>query len=146
ACGLGRGAPPTTAAPPPSARSAAALPVYPVPTYVSDDEDGDAIARTLGDAPGLTINGHGIVTVGKSIDEACFTAVHMERTAKIIQAARLLGFDRVDGAFQEEMAGNARKMSERQASINRPNVDHSDDWRYYTRKLERGQPWNRGWT
>ena len=129
-----------------SAKFGEGLPVYPIPTYVSDDEDGDAIARTLGDAPGLTINGHGIVTVGKSIDEACFTAVHMERTAKIIQAARLLGFDQVDGAFREEMAGNARKMSERQASINRPKVEHSDDWRYYTRKLERGEPWNRGWT
>lgn len=129
-----------------SARFADGLPLYPIPTYVSDDEDGDAIARTLGDAPGMTINGHGIVTVGKNIDEACFNAVYMERTAKIIQAARLLGFDHVDGAFREEMAGNAEKMRQRQASISRPQVDHSDDWRYYARKLERGEPWNRGWT
>ena len=122
------------------------LPVYPTPVYVSDNSDGDAIARTIGDAPGMTINGHGIVTVGKSIDEACFNAVYMERTAKLIQAARLLGHEGVDGAFREEMAGNAQKMRERQRAINRPQVEHSDDWRYYKRKLERGEPWNRGWT
>ena len=122
------------------------LPVYPTPVYVSDNADGDAIAQTIGDAPGMTINGHGIVTVGKSIDEACFNAVYMERTAKLIQAARLLGFNGVDGAFQEEMAGNAQKMRERQRSISRPVVERSDDWRYYTRKMARGETWNRGWT
>ena len=122
------------------------LPVYPTPVYVSDDADGDAIAGTIGDSPGMTINGHGIVTVGKSVDEACFNAVYMERTAKIIQAARLLGHDHVDGAFREEMANNAQKMRERQRAINRPTVEYSDDWRYYTRKIERGEPWNRGWT
>ena len=65
---------------------------------------------------------------------------------RLIQAARLLGHDHVDGAFREEMANNAQKMRERQRAINRPTVEYSDDWRYYTRKIERGEPWNRGWT
>ena len=128
-----------------SARFGDGLPVYPVPTYVSDVEDGDAIAQAIGVRPGLTINGHGIVTVGDSIDEACFNAVFMERTAKIEQAARALGSQALTPAFQEELFGNAAKMKARQQNISRPSVEHSDEWRYYTRKIERGETWTRGW-
>ena len=128
-----------------SSRFGDGLPVYPLPMYVSDPEDGDTIAETIGDAPGMTINGHGIVTVGKSVDEALFHAVYMERTARMIFAARTLGFQDVSADFRQEMAGNAAKIQGRQASISRPKVEHSDEWRYYTRKLEQGETWNRGW-
>jgi ribulose-5-phosphate 4-epimerase/fuculose-1-phosphate aldolase len=107
------------------------LPVYPLPIYVSDTEDGDALVQTIGDAPGMTINGHGIVTVGKTIDEATMTAIYMERTAKI--------------DHKEMLAYNRSKMAERGKSIARPTTDHSDEWRYYTRKIERGETWTRGW-
>ncbi len=129
-----------------SSRFGAGLPVFPLPLYVSDVEDGVTIANTLGNAPAMTISGHGIVTVGGSIDEATFNAIYMERTAKIEHAARLVGFSGVSEEHREMLLENRRKMQERGQRINRPKVDYSDEWRYYTRKIEEGQRWNRGWT
>ena len=44
------------------------------------------------------------------------------------------------------LAENRNKTQERGRDLSRPRTDHSDEWRYYTRKIERGEPWNRGWT
>jgi ribulose-5-phosphate 4-epimerase/fuculose-1-phosphate aldolase len=129
-----------------SARFGEGLPVYPLPIYVSDVEDGDALVKTIGNAPGMTINGHGIVTVGSSIDEATVNAIYMERTAKMEHAARLMGYEGVTIEHKEMLAANKAKMAGRQKNISRPTTDHSDEWRYYQRKIERGEPWNRGWT
>ena len=122
------------------------LPVLDMPIYVSDLADGQAVVKTIGDKPGMTINGHGIVTAGASIDEATFTAIYMERTAKITHAARMMGFRDTSGEFKEMMATNRQKIAERGQTLNRPTTEHSDEWRYYTRKIERNEPWNRGWT
>jgi ribulose-5-phosphate 4-epimerase/fuculose-1-phosphate aldolase len=129
-----------------SSRFGEGLPVLPLPVYVSDTADGDEIVKTIGDAPGMTISGHGIVTTGRSIDEATFNAIYMERTAKITHAARLMGFQDTSGEFKEVMATNRQKIAERGRNLSRPTTDHSDEWRYYTRKIERNEPWNRGWT
>lgn len=129
-----------------SARFGEGLPVYPLPVYCSDVEDGNIVNDTIGDAPGMTISGHGIVTIGRSIDEATFNAIYMERTAKIEHAARLMGFQGVGGEFKEMLATNRQKIQQRGRTLSRPGTGHSDEWRYYTRKIERGEPWNRGWT
>ncbi len=50
------------------------VPIYPRPIYILDESEGADLARTLGGANGMMIKGHGIVTVGKSIDEACINA------------------------------------------------------------------------
>ena len=129
-----------------SSRFGDGLPIHPLPVYVSNVEDGDAIVKTLGKAPGMTISGHGIVTTGRSIDKATFNAIYMERTAKMDHAARLMGFEGVSDEFRGVLASNQEKMSERGRNISRPTTDHSDEWRYYSRKIERGEPWNRGWS
>lgn len=129
-----------------SVRFGEGLPVLPVPVYVSDVADGQQVVKTIGKAPGMTINGHGIVTVGTSIDEATVNALYMERTAKIIHAATLAGFEGISQAHRETLAENLAKVSERGKALNRPKTGHSDEWRYYERKLRRGEPWNRGWT
>ena len=129
-----------------SARCGGELPIFPMPSYVSDVADGDALVEALGDAPGITISGHGIVTVGSSIDQACLNAMYMERTAKIQHAAMLVGFRGVSEEFQAMLLENRKKVAERGKRLGRPQTDHSDEWRYYTRKIERGESWNRGWT
>ena len=129
-----------------SARFGGELPIFPMPSYVSDVADGDALVEALGDAPGITISGHGIVTVGSSIDQACLNAMYMERTAKIQHAAMLVGFRGVSEEFQAMLLENRKKVAERGKRLGRPQTDHSDEWRYYTRKIERGESWNRGWT
>ena len=82
----------------------------------------------------MTISGHGIVTIGRSIDEATFNAIYMERTAKIEHAARLMGFQGVGGEFKEMLATNRQKIQQRGRTLSRPGTGHSDEWRYYTRK------------
>lgn len=129
-----------------SARFGGELPIFPMPSYVSEVADGDALAEALGDASGITINGHGIVTVGVSIDQACLNAIYMERTAKIQHAAMLVGFRGVSEEFQGMLLENRKKVAERGKHLGRPQTDHSDEWRYYARKIERGESWNRGFT
>ena len=94
-----------------SARFGEGLPVYPLPVYCSDVKDGNIVNETIGDAPGMTISGHGIVTIGRSIDEATFNAIYMERTAKIEHAARLMGFQGVGASSRRCSPPTARRFN-----------------------------------
>ncbi len=69
----------------------AGVPIYPRPIFILDHAEGDDLARVLGQASALIIKGHGTVTVGRTIDEACITALYLERTAKIQAIAHPLG-------------------------------------------------------
>src|SRR5262249_1669340 len=78
------------------------VPIYPKPIYILDDAEGADLARTLDQAVAVMIKGHGIVTVGKTIDEACMCALRMERAAKIMAMAQLFGFKGVPDDFIEQ--------------------------------------------
>jgi ribulose-5-phosphate 4-epimerase/fuculose-1-phosphate aldolase len=122
-----------------SGRFGSGVPIYPRPIYILDEFEGADLARTLGKAKGMMIKGHGIVAVGKSIDEACFNAVYMERTAKIMVAARLFGFTHGPEAFISQLASSKEKLLTRG-----PRLAHSAEWNYYADKIKKGEPWNRG--
>jgi len=115
------------------------VPIYPQPIYILDESEGADLARTLGDAKGMMIKGHGIVAVGASIDEACMNAVYMERTAKIMATAKLFGFTKVPDDFIETLAGSKEKLLTRGKRMT-----HSAEWNYYAEKIKRGETWNRG--
>jgi ribulose-5-phosphate 4-epimerase/fuculose-1-phosphate aldolase len=122
-----------------SGRFGSGVPIYPRPIYILDEVEGADLARTLGNANGMMIKGHGIVTVGKSIDEACFNAVYMERTAKIMVAARLFGFSHASEDFIGHLSRSKEKLLTRG-----PRLPHSAEWNYYADKIKRGETWNRG--
>ena len=115
------------------------VPIYPRPIYILDVSEGADLARTLGDAKGMMIKGHGIVTVGSTIDEACINAVYMERTAKIIAMAKLFGFQRVPDDFIETLVGSKEKLLTRGAR-----TPHSAEWNYYAKRIAKRELWNRG--
>lgn len=46
-------------------------------------ELGRAVARTIGDRPGLFLVNHGIVTVGATIEEAAINAVLLDKAARV---------------------------------------------------------------
>jgi ribulose-5-phosphate 4-epimerase/fuculose-1-phosphate aldolase len=120
-------------------------PIYPKPIFIMDEAEGADLARSLSDAVAVTIKGHGIVTVGKSIDDACMNALYMERAAKIQAVANLLGFSGPTEEFLNEMNSSRQKLfSQFGARERRP--AHSPEWNYYSEKLKKGEPWSRGWT
>src|SRR6185295_8153479 len=75
-----------------SSRFRGGTPIFPRPIYILDESEGADLARTLENASAMLIKGHGIVTVGASIDEACINTLYLERTAKIMAVARLHGY------------------------------------------------------
>jgi ribulose-5-phosphate 4-epimerase/fuculose-1-phosphate aldolase len=89
------------------------------------------------------IKGHGIVTVGKTIDEACMSALYMERTAKIIAMARLLGYPGPTAEYLEVLGASKDKLFSR---VDRDKLKHSAEWNYYADKIKKGEPWTRGWS
>jgi len=117
------------------------VPIYPKPIYILDDAEGADLARALDKASAIMIKGHGIVTVGKTIDEACMSALYMERTAKIQAMSHLLGFSGPTEEFLDQLAGSKEKLFSRP----RKNLGHSAEWNYYAEKIKKGERWTRGW-
>jgi len=116
------------------------VPIYPRPIYILDEFEGADLARILGNANGMMIKGHGIVTVGKSIDDACMNAVYMERTAKIMAMAQLFGFSGVPDEFIGQLSSSKEKLLSRGTRLS-----HSAEWNYYADKIKKGERWTRGW-
>jgi ribulose-5-phosphate 4-epimerase/fuculose-1-phosphate aldolase len=118
------------------------VPIYPRPIYILDDAEGAELARALDQAAAVMIKGHGIVTVGRTIDEASMTALCMERTAKIQAVAHLLGFGGTTEEFLSELSASKDKLFARRTV----KPAHSAEWTYYADKVKKKQKWTRGWT
>jgi len=125
-----------------SSRFNGGTPIFPRPIYILDPDEGAAIAATLGKASAVMIKGHGIVTVGATIDEATITALYMERTAKIMAIARLHGYQGPTPESLDTQSESRKKLFRRP----RDEMFHSADWNYYADKVKRGERWTRGWT
>jgi L-ribulose-5-phosphate 4-epimerase len=125
-----------------SSRFKGGTPIYPRPIYILDDFEGAELAKALGSASALMIKGHGIVTVGATIDEACIGALYMERTAKIMAIARLHGYQGPTAESIETQSASRKKLFRRP----RDEMFHSADWNYYAEKVKNGERWTRGWT
>ncbi|HSF57760.1 MAG TPA: class II aldolase/adducin family protein [Candidatus Binatia bacterium] len=124
------------------------VPFYSRPIHIKDDREGADLARVLGPARAVIIKAHGLVTAGKNIDEACMTALYLERTAKIQVLAHAIGFPGPTAEFVAEMA------SSKEILLNRPDVararrvgsGYSYEWRFYANKVRLREKWMRGWT
>ncbi len=127
-----------------SKQFAGGVPTFPKPIYIIDDAEGRELAQTLGQAIAVVIRGHGIVTVGATVQEACFNALYLERTAKMQAIAQALGFQGVDNEFLTQLDETWRKL---RAGMGRGDtfVRYEAEWRYYKRKVLRGESWSRGW-
>ena len=58
---------------------------------ISDNQLGDALAKTLGDRTVVLLRGHGAVNVGTSIPQVVFRAVYTETNARLQAEAMRLG-------------------------------------------------------
>jgi ribulose-5-phosphate 4-epimerase/fuculose-1-phosphate aldolase len=131
-----------------SAKFRGPVPVYPRPIHIKNREEGIELAVALGDANAVVIKGHGIVTVGRTVDQACMASVYLERTAKIQGLAHSLGFTAHDQGFLDEMAESSRQLGAAPGAKEHLQArdGHSNEWAYYKHKIEKGERWNRGWS
>jgi ribulose-5-phosphate 4-epimerase/fuculose-1-phosphate aldolase len=65
---------------------------------VNDPEEGKRIAHALGDNKAAILRNHGLLTVGRSVEEAIFWYVTMERTCEVELLARAAGTPKLIGA------------------------------------------------
>ena len=99
------------------------IPIYPSPELVHNAERGAAVATALGDHPVCHLQGHGIVTVAPTVEEATIAAIHLERLARANLLASQLGTPRV--ITPEEIERIAEPM-----------VDYGVRWAYYASLVE----------
>ena len=69
------------------------------------NEEGEIISEALGDKGAAILAHHGIITVGKSIEEALYLAISLENAARLHMRARSLGEIR---RVREELGPEAR--------------------------------------
>ncbi|MFN0072387.1 MAG: class II aldolase/adducin family protein [Chloroflexota bacterium] len=99
------------------------IPTYPSPELVSTPEQGAALANALGDHALAHLQGHGIVTVSPTVEEATLAAIHMERLARANYMCAQLGEPRVITPEEiERLAG--------------PMVGFQVRWSYYVSLIE----------
>jgi ribulose-5-phosphate 4-epimerase/fuculose-1-phosphate aldolase len=64
------------------------LPVYPHVKTVQSDAEGMDVARLLGDARAILLQGHGATTTGQNLDQSVTAMLHLEEQAQINWEAR----------------------------------------------------------
>ena len=67
------------------------IPVYQDPALIHTNEQGDAVARTLGNRDAAILRGHGSIVVGESIEWTFAGCVDLEESATRLCFASLLG-------------------------------------------------------
>lgn len=76
----------------PAMRMAAdGIPTYPRSLLINTTELGQEVAASLGAAPVLVLRGHGIVTVGATVEQAVVRALNIEILARMLVSASGLG-------------------------------------------------------
>ena len=128
-----------------SRQFAEGVPIFAKPIYIVDEEEGADLARALGKGLAVVIRGHGIVTVGNSVVDACFNAVYLERTAKIQAIANVLGFQSVDDEFLNHLFASRKKLLLRHRGRTEEINMFAPEWKYYKDKVLKGDYWSRGW-
>lgn len=61
----------------------APVPIWPCSLLVTDQGLGGRLADALGDGPVAHLQGHGIVSVGATIEEATVNAIHLEQLSRV---------------------------------------------------------------
>jgi ribulose-5-phosphate 4-epimerase/fuculose-1-phosphate aldolase len=110
------------------------VPIFPGPgedSFIVTEELGMETARALGNHPALLLRGHGIVTVGDSIEAACLMAIRVNDVAShqllamVIRGARRL--------MQQESLATPKILDAKKTQWR----NWSRVWEYYRRKLEK---------
>lgn len=103
------------------------IPFYESPELINNEESGKKLAKILGDKQIVLMRNHGIVTVGKSLEEAVILAIDFEKAAK----------DHLMVSFFEKVRVIPREIAERMRSRLFSEEQYKTMWEFYSRKLEK---------
>lgn len=109
----------------------AGIPTYPRSILISNPKLGDDLVTAMGSARVCLMRGHGITSIGPSIEEAALEAITLNNLATMNYRARLLGDpqpipDEDQAIFREMAARSAGRSSGRAMAL----------WRYYVALAE----------
>lgn len=100
------------------------IPSYPSPELIHSSEQGAAVAKVLADYPVAHLQGHGIVTASKTVEEATIDAIYLERLART-------------NLLVSQIGGTPRVITPDEISrIRGPMVDYHVRWAYYSSLVE----------
>jgi ribulose-5-phosphate 4-epimerase/fuculose-1-phosphate aldolase len=106
------------------------VPTYPRSVLIANDRLGKELAEALGKQRACLMRGHGITTVGPSVQEATLTAIRLNELAEINYRGRLLG--NPQPISKEDMETFAPSPAEGR----KWNVHTESAWRYYCNLLD----------
>jgi ribulose-5-phosphate 4-epimerase/fuculose-1-phosphate aldolase len=88
------------------------VPLFDRPGQVGDQETAEEIVRTLGGSKAVIQKGHGALTVGRNVQEACLLAIFLEESAKYTMEALAFGEPkRLSPEEAKRVAGQAFRQS-----------------------------------
>jgi HCOMODA/2-hydroxy-3-carboxy-muconic semialdehyde decarboxylase len=92
------------------------VPLYDRPGQVGDRETAEDIAQTLGGSKAIILRGHGALTVGHNVQEACLLAIFLEESAKYWLEALACGEPR---RLSQDEAQRVTERTFRESAIER---------------------------
>lgn len=101
------------------------VPVYPRSVLISTAELGRAVATTLGDADVCVLRGHGVVTVGETVEQATMRALDLAELSRVSAQLAHLG-----GRAQVLSDDDRRQLPDLGSSFN-----DLSRWRHYAGRL-----------
>lgn len=101
------------------------VPIYDFPGQVNTREKAAEIVQTMGRSNALFLRGHGTVTVGANLRNACLLTIYLEDAAKMFCWARSMGTPKY---FSENLSADVAKQVFKEKS-------NQKAWNHYVAKL-----------
>ena len=114
---------------------AGGLPLYPRSVTIVDDELGDDMMQTMGEAKACLLLGHGMAATGLSVEEATSVSLNIYELARVNYLAYAAG-----GANPVPDLEEHRRRRETDVQVRQPrtNADReASNWRYYGKLVDR---------
>jgi L-fuculose-phosphate aldolase len=109
-------------------------PVFEKSVLINTPELGRELTATIGNARACLMRGHGITTVGESVEEACVTALALNELATLNHEAHVLGVPRaISDADIEGLRPAMKRLAARGSRPGEPGDSIATEWRYYCR-------------
>jgi len=106
------------------------IPVYPRAILINSPSLGSDLAAAMEDAPVCMMRGHGITTVGRSVEDAALNAIRLNELALMNYQANLLGGARPISE-EDQTAFDEYRPSRSESDVTAAAARAAALWRYY---------------